>query len=124
GTISAAAACRGDRGRFGGPREHLGRPAGTGRLPRECATGHHQAPGEVAGEPQRSRRERGAAAMKAVLQDILDRIPEALGAAVVGLDGIPVEKLAARQSFNIDLASAEWISLAKRAAAALRSATP
>ena len=62
--------------------------------------------------------------MKAVLQDILDRIPEALGAAVVGLDGIPVEKLAARQSFNIDLASAEWISLAKRAAAALRSATP
>jgi predicted regulator of Ras-like GTPase activity (Roadblock/LC7/MglB family) len=62
--------------------------------------------------------------MKAVLQDLLDRIPELLGAAVVGLDGIPVEKLAARPSFNIDLASAEWVSLVKRAAAALRTATP
>src|SRR6266481_6282730 len=68
--------------------------------------------------------EGGAAPMKAVLQEILDRIPEALGAAVVGLDGIPVEKLAARPSFNIDLASAEWISLVKRASAALRGATP
>ena len=62
--------------------------------------------------------------MKAVLQEILDRIPEALGAAVVGLDGLPVEKVAARPSFNIDLASAEWIGLVKRAAAALRAATP
>ena len=62
--------------------------------------------------------------MKAVLQEILDRIPEALGAAVVGLDGIPVEKLAARPSFNIDLASAEWVSLVKRAASALRGANP
>jgi len=62
--------------------------------------------------------------MKAVLQEILDRIPEALGAAVVGLDGLPVEKITARPSFNIDLASAEWVSLAKRAASALRGATP
>ena len=59
--------------------------------------------------------------MKEVLQEILDRVPEALGAAIVGLDGIPVEKLAARPSFNIDLASAEWIGLAKRAASSLRS---
>jgi len=59
--------------------------------------------------------------MKSVLQEILDRIPEAMGAAVIGLDGIPVEKLAARPSFNIDLASAEWIGLAKRATASLRA---
>jgi predicted regulator of Ras-like GTPase activity (Roadblock/LC7/MglB family) len=62
--------------------------------------------------------------MKAVLQDILDRIPEALGAAVVGLDGIPVEMLVARPSFNIELASAEWAGIAKRAAAALRATSP
>jgi predicted regulator of Ras-like GTPase activity (Roadblock/LC7/MglB family) len=62
--------------------------------------------------------------MKAVLQEMLDRIPEALGAAVVGLDGIPVETLVARPSFNIDLASAEWAGIAKRAVAALRAATP
>ena len=59
--------------------------------------------------------------MKTVLQEVLDRIPEALGAAVVGLDGIAVEKLAARPSFNIDLASAEWVSLVRRAAASLRA---
>ena len=60
--------------------------------------------------------------MKQVLKDVLDRIPEALGAAVVGLDGIPVEKLVSRASFNIDLASAEWIGLVKRTASVLRSA--
>ncbi len=59
--------------------------------------------------------------MKAVLQEILDRVPEVMGAAVVGLDGIPVEKVAAKPSFNIDLASAEWIGLVKRAAASLRA---
>lgn len=62
--------------------------------------------------------------MKAVLQELLDRIPGALGAAVVGLDGIAVEKLATRASFNIDLASAEWIGLVRRATASLRATAP
>jgi len=52
--------------------------------------------------------------MKALLRELLDRTPEALGAAVVGLDGIAVEKVSA-QSFNIDLASAEVIALARTA---------
>src|SRR3989442_1419270 len=104
--VRRPAARRGDRGRSGGPRTDApGRVGGAGRAGRP--TGHHQPPETVAGELQRARREGGTAPMKAVLQEILDRIPEALGAAVVGLDGIPVEKLAARPTFNIDLASAE-----------------
>ncbi|MEK7879409.1 MAG: hypothetical protein AAB285_06070 [candidate division NC10 bacterium] len=53
--------------------------------------------------------------MKGLLRELLDGIPEALGAAVVGLDGIAVEKASAQPSFNIDLASAEVIALARRA---------
>jgi len=58
--------------------------------------------------------------MKALLQEILDRVPGSLGASVVGLDGIPVEKVSAEPSFNMELASAEGIHVVKRAAAALR----
>ena len=58
--------------------------------------------------------------MKAVLQDLCDRIPGALGAAVIGLDGIPVEKIAARGVFNIELASALGINVVKRAVASDR----
>ena len=61
--------------------------------------------------------------MRSVLQDVLDRIPEALGAAVVGVDGIAVEKIAAQPSFNIDLASAECVGLVRRATASLRDAS-
>ncbi len=61
--------------------------------------------------------------MKAVLQEVLDRLPEALGAAVVGLDGIAVDKVTARVSFNIDLASAQAITLVKRAGSALGAST-
>jgi len=57
--------------------------------------------------------------MRSVLQDVLDRLPEALGAAVVGLDGIAVDKVTARASFNIDLASAQAITLVKRAGSTL-----
>jgi predicted regulator of Ras-like GTPase activity (Roadblock/LC7/MglB family) len=53
--------------------------------------------------------------MKALLMELLDRLPGARGAAVVGLDGIAVEKVSAQASFNIDLASAEVVALAKRA---------
>jgi predicted regulator of Ras-like GTPase activity (Roadblock/LC7/MglB family) len=60
--------------------------------------------------------------MKSVLQDILERVPGALGAAVVGLDGISVEKVSAEPSFNIELASAEGIHVVKRAASALHGA--
>ncbi|HEU4403529.1 MAG TPA: hypothetical protein VFT43_15635 [Candidatus Polarisedimenticolia bacterium] len=62
--------------------------------------------------------------MKAVLQEVLDRIPGSLGAAVVGLDGIAVEKVTARPEFNIDLASAEGIGVVKRAGASLRERPP
>jgi len=58
--------------------------------------------------------------MRSVLQEVLDRIPEALGAAVVGLDGIAVDKVAAQPSFNIDLAAAQAIALVKRAVSSLR----
>jgi predicted regulator of Ras-like GTPase activity (Roadblock/LC7/MglB family) len=62
--------------------------------------------------------------MKSVLQEVVDRIPGSLGAAVVGLDGIAVEKVAARPGFNIDLASAQGINVVKRAAASLREQDP
>jgi predicted regulator of Ras-like GTPase activity (Roadblock/LC7/MglB family) len=58
--------------------------------------------------------------MRAVLQEVVDRIPGALGAAVVGLDGIAVEKVSAGEAFGMDLASAEGIGIVKRAVAALR----
>jgi predicted regulator of Ras-like GTPase activity (Roadblock/LC7/MglB family) len=59
--------------------------------------------------------------MRSVLQEVIDRIPETLGAAVVGIDGIPVEKIAVKPSFNIDLASAEWIGLVRKTISSLRS---
>jgi predicted regulator of Ras-like GTPase activity (Roadblock/LC7/MglB family) len=58
--------------------------------------------------------------MKSVLQEILQRIPGSLGAAVIGMDGIPVEKVAARAEINIDLLSAEGMNVVKRAASNLR----
>jgi predicted regulator of Ras-like GTPase activity (Roadblock/LC7/MglB family) len=58
--------------------------------------------------------------MRTVLQEVLDRIPGALGAAVVGLDGIAVEKVSSTGAFNVDLASAEGIGIVKRAVAGLR----
>ena len=60
--------------------------------------------------------------MKAVLQEIIDRVPGALGAAVVGFDGIPVEKVAVGDRVNIDLVSAEGMGVAKRAATPGRDA--
>ena len=53
--------------------------------------------------------------MKALLMEMLDRLPGARGAAVVGLDGIVVEKVTVQPSINMDLVSAEVVSLAKRA---------
>lgn len=58
--------------------------------------------------------------MRSVLQEVLDRIPGSLGAAVVGVDGIAVEKVAARGEVNIDLLSAEGINVVKRAISSLR----
>jgi predicted regulator of Ras-like GTPase activity (Roadblock/LC7/MglB family) len=54
--------------------------------------------------------------VKRILQDALDRTPGSLGAAVVGLDGITVERAAVDEGLvNLDLASAEGIGLVKRA---------
>jgi len=53
--------------------------------------------------------------MKEVLQEIVNRVPGALGAAVVGFDGIPVEKVAIGDGVNIDLVSAEGVGVVRRA---------
>ena len=53
--------------------------------------------------------------MKTLLEEVLVRLPGALGAAVVGLDGVPVEKVEAGGEFNIELASAEGIGVVRRA---------
>jgi predicted regulator of Ras-like GTPase activity (Roadblock/LC7/MglB family) len=58
--------------------------------------------------------------MKKALQEVLGRIPGALGAAVVGLDGIAVEKAVVPGGLNIDLIAAEGINVVKRALASLR----
>ncbi len=53
--------------------------------------------------------------MRLVLQQVLDRVPGSVGAAVVGLDGIAVEKVTTQDLFNMDLASAEGVNVVKRA---------
>ena len=59
--------------------------------------------------------------MKRILQDALDRTPGSLGAAVVGLDGITVERATVDEGrINLDLASAEGIGVVKRALGSLR----
>ncbi|MFQ5877871.1 MAG: roadblock/LC7 domain-containing protein [Acidobacteriota bacterium] len=58
--------------------------------------------------------------MRGLLQDIVDRVPGAYGAAVIGLDGITVERVSSREDFNIDLVSAEGINVVKRAIAEAR----
>ena len=53
--------------------------------------------------------------MRTLLEEVLERLPGALGAAVVGLDGVPVEMVSAGGEFNIELASAEGIGVVRRA---------
>jgi predicted regulator of Ras-like GTPase activity (Roadblock/LC7/MglB family) len=53
--------------------------------------------------------------MRTLLEEVLRRLPGALGAAVVGLDGVPVEQVTAGEDFNIELASAEGIGVVRRA---------
>lgn len=62
--------------------------------------------------------------MREVLQEAVGRIPGALGAAIVGLDGLAVEKVGVHEEFNIDLASAEGIGVIKRATSTLQSDAP
>jgi len=52
--------------------------------------------------------------MKPVLHDMLTRLPGALGAAVVGLDGIPVEIATAGPGVNMELVAAEGIGLVRQ----------
>jgi len=52
--------------------------------------------------------------MKPVLDDMLMRLPGALGAAVVGLDGIPVEIATAGPDVNMELVAAEGIGVARQ----------
>ncbi len=53
--------------------------------------------------------------MRTLLEEVLHRLPGALGAAVVGLDGVPVEQVSVGREFNIEMASAEGIDVVRRA---------
>jgi len=52
--------------------------------------------------------------MKLVLDEMLARLPGALGASVVGLDGIPVETSTTVMDVNMEVVSAEGIGLVRR----------
>jgi predicted regulator of Ras-like GTPase activity (Roadblock/LC7/MglB family) len=62
--------------------------------------------------------------MKTLLKEVISRIPGALGAAVVGLDGLLVEKVTTRDDFNIDLASAEGVGVIRSATSSLDVTKP
>jgi predicted regulator of Ras-like GTPase activity (Roadblock/LC7/MglB family) len=55
--------------------------------------------------------------MKALLDALLDRLPGALGAAVVGPDGIPVEMAVRDPGLNLEWTAAAGIDLVRRTAA-------
>jgi len=55
--------------------------------------------------------------MKPVLDAVLDRLPGALGAAVVGPDGIPVEMAIRDPGLNLEWAAASGIDLVRRTVA-------
>ncbi len=59
--------------------------------------------------------------MRMMLQQVLDRIPGSIGASVVGLDGIAVEKVTTQDLFNMDLASAEGVNIVKRARSSMEA---
>jgi len=52
--------------------------------------------------------------MKELLLDMLNRLPGALGAAVVGPDGLAVASSTIRPGVNMEVASAETIHVVKR----------
>jgi len=52
--------------------------------------------------------------VKAVLDGLLSRLPGALGVAIVGLDGLPVESVTSGPGVNMDVVSAEGIGLVRR----------
>jgi len=54
--------------------------------------------------------------VKQVLDAVLQRLPGARGAAVVGPDGIPVESSQSDPGINMEWAAAEGIDLVRRAA--------
>ena len=56
--------------------------------------------------------------MKTVLDAALGRLPGALGAAVVGPDGIPVETVVRNSDVNMEWAAAEGMDLVRRVATA------
>ncbi len=56
--------------------------------------------------------------MKTVLDAALGRLPGALGAAVVGPDGIPVETVVRNADVNMEWAAAEGMDLVRRVATA------
>jgi predicted regulator of Ras-like GTPase activity (Roadblock/LC7/MglB family) len=52
--------------------------------------------------------------MKPVLDAVLDRLPGALGAVVVGPDGIPVEMVARDPRLNLEWTAAEGMDMVRR----------
>jgi predicted regulator of Ras-like GTPase activity (Roadblock/LC7/MglB family) len=55
--------------------------------------------------------------MKPVLDAVLDRLPGALGAAVVGPDGIPVEMVVRQPGLNLEWTAAAGMDVVRRTAA-------
>ena len=51
---------------------------------------------------------------KEELKNLTSRVPGACGALIVGLDGIPVEKYLAADGVNLEVFSAEYLSLVKK----------
>jgi predicted regulator of Ras-like GTPase activity (Roadblock/LC7/MglB family) len=58
--------------------------------------------------------------MKAVLDAALDRLPGALGAVLVGPDGIPVEMATRDPRLNLEWTAAEGMDVVRRTAAERR----
>jgi predicted regulator of Ras-like GTPase activity (Roadblock/LC7/MglB family) len=56
--------------------------------------------------------------MKELLDGVMQRLPGALGAAVVGPDGLPVEIAAGTMSVDMEWAAAEGMDLVRRAGTA------
>jgi predicted regulator of Ras-like GTPase activity (Roadblock/LC7/MglB family) len=57
---------------------------------------------------------KGQAMFKEELRDLTQRTPGARGALIMGLDGISVEKFVAGEGINLEVFSAEYLSLVKK----------
>jgi len=50
-----------------------------------------------------------------VLEGVADRVDGCVGLMIMGVDGIPIEKLSMDDSFNFELLATEWTALLRNA---------